>query len=117
MDMGEPVRIIDLAKDMIRMSGLHEDEIKIVFTSLRPGEKLHEELAGENESTLPTPHKKLRITQSRLVDEQWLHKLVTWFGEQSALTDEATKLALTEWVPEYQCQQTNAMTTDQHGIA
>jgi len=74
-------------------------------------------LAGENESTLPTPHKKLRITQSRLVDEQWLHKLVIWFGEQSALTDEATKLALTEWVPEYQCQQTNAMTTDQHGIA
>lgn len=104
MDMGEPVKIIDLAKDMIRMSGLHEDEIKIVITGLRPGEKLHEELAGENESTLPTPHKKLRITQSRLVDEEWLGRLVIWFGEQSALTDEATKRALAEWVPEYQCQ-------------
>ncbi|MCC7135278.1 MAG: polysaccharide biosynthesis protein [Nitrosomonas sp.] len=125
MDMGEPVKIIDLAKDMIRMSGLHEDDIKVVFTGLRPGEKLHEELAGENESTLPTPHKKLRITQSLLVDEQWLHKLVAWFNEQSALTDEATKRVLMEWVPEYQCQptihrtesQSSTLTTGQSGTA
>jgi len=125
MDMGEPVKIIDLAKDMIRMSGLHEDDIKIVFTGLRPGEKIHEELAGENESTLPTPHKKLRITQSCLVNEQWLDDFATWFGEQSALTDEATKLALMKWVPEYQCQpatkqtelQTNTLITDQPDIA
>lgn len=125
MDMGEPVKIIDLARDMIRMSGLNENDIKIVITGLRPGEKLHEELAGENESTLPTPHKKLRITQSRLVNEEWLGKLVLWVGEQSALTDEATKQALAEWVPEYQCQPVrhsvelpaSVVATNQVGIA
>ncbi|MDT8363493.1 MAG: nucleoside-diphosphate sugar epimerase/dehydratase [Nitrosomonas sp.] len=123
MDMGEPVKIVDLAKDMIRMSGLHEEDIKIIFTGLRPGEKLHEELARENEYTLPTAHEKLRITHSRFIDEQWLDRLVTWFGEQSALTDEATKLELAEWVPEYRRQSGNysvelhesAVITDQPG--
>jgi FlaA1/EpsC-like NDP-sugar epimerase len=106
MDMGDPVKIVDLAKDMIRLSGLNEEDIKIVFTGLRPGEKLHEELAGKNESTLPTPHEKLRITQPRPVDEQWLVNLLAWFAERSALTDEEVKATLAKWVPEYQGQQT-----------
>ncbi len=105
MDMGDPVKIVDLAKDMIRLSGLNEEDIKIVFTGLRPGEKLHEELAGENESTLPTPHEKLRITQSCPADEQWLTNLLAWFAEQSALSDEEVRSALTKWVPEYFGQQ------------
>ncbi|SDY76857.1 nucleoside-diphosphate sugar epimerase/dehydratase [Nitrosomonas sp. Nm33] len=101
MDMGDPVRIVDLAKDMIRLSGLTEEDIKIIYTGLRPGEKLHEELATENESTLPTQHEKLRITLSYQVDEQWLASLIAWFAKQPALKDEEIKEALVKWVPEY----------------
>lgn len=106
MDMGDPVRIADLAKDMIRLSGLTEEDIKIVYTGLRPGEKLHEELATENESTLPTQHEKLRITLSYQVDEQWLAALITWFAKQPMLKDEEVKQAIVKWVPEYSNKRT-----------
>ena len=64
LDMGEQVKILDLAIEMIRRSGLrpHEDII-IQFTGIRPGEKLFEELAGQNEQTQPTSHAKIRIWQ------------------------------------------------------
>lgn len=107
MDMGDPVKIIDLAKDMIRLSGLNEEDIKIVYTGLRPGEKLHEELVTENESALPTQHEKLRITLSYQVDEQWLAALMAWFAEQPALNDEEVRLALAKWVPEYSDKRTD----------
>src|SRR6202030_287107 len=64
LDMGEPIRILDLAHEMIRRSGLKPNEdIAIEFTGVRPGEKLSEELAGQNERTMPTSHKKIRIWQ------------------------------------------------------
>jgi FlaA1/EpsC-like NDP-sugar epimerase len=63
-DMGKPVKIVDLALKMIRLAGLTPDEdIKIVFTGLRPGEKLYEELLNKNETTLPTHHKKIKIAR------------------------------------------------------
>lgn len=65
-DMGNPVRIVDLAKKMIQLAGLTEDkDIKIVFSGLRPGEKLYEELLNESETTLPTHHEKIRIAKVR----------------------------------------------------
>ena len=101
LDMGEPVRIVDLAKDLIRLSGTNEDEIKIEFTGLRPGEKLYEELLADNEHTLPTPHPKLRIARAREVDAAWLEELLAWVGAQATQDDAEVKHALAQWIAEY----------------
>lgn len=101
LDMGEPVRIADLAKDMIRLSGLSEDSIKIEFTGLRAGEKLYEELLADDENTLPTPHPRLRIAQARQVDEAWLLALTEWMMDKPVRDDAEVKQALVKWVPEY----------------
>jgi FlaA1/EpsC-like NDP-sugar epimerase len=101
LDMGEPVKIADLARDMIRLSGLSEDDIRIVYNGLRPGEKLHEELLADDESTLRTPHPKLRIAQARPADKQWLANLLTWLERYPVLSDAEAKRELGKWVPEY----------------
>jgi len=107
LDMGEPVRIADLARSMIRLSGFSEDEIRIVYSGLRPGEKLFEELLADDEATLPTPHHKLRIAQARPGYSDFLERLARWLAElQSApASDGAVKQALAQFVPEYQPQQ------------
>jgi FlaA1/EpsC-like NDP-sugar epimerase len=62
LDMGEPVRIVDLARDLIRLSGLEPDrDIEIRFTGLRPGEKLSEDLFGEQENSTLTEHRKIFV--------------------------------------------------------
>lgn len=102
LDMGEPVRIADLARDMIRLSGFSEEEIRIEFTGLRPGEKLYEELLADGEATLPTPHPKLRIARpTALPNAAWLAELETWLA--APWREEAeVKAGLRRWVPEYQ---------------
>lgn len=101
LDMGEPVKIVDLAKQLIRLSGMTEGEIRIEFTGLRPGEKLYEELLADNEHTLPTPHAKLRIAQANAVDAGWLTRLQDWVERSDGEDDAVVKRDLTKWVAEY----------------
>ena len=101
LDMGEPVRIADLARDMIRLSGFSETDIKIVYSGLRPGEKLYEELLADDEHTLPTPHPKLRIAQARIVDDAWLALALEWLTQDSIISEAEVKQKLQTWVAEY----------------
>jgi len=65
LDMGEQIRIVDLARDLIQLSGLDpEDEIEIVYTGVRPGEKLYEELFGQGEERVATDHAKVLCAKS-----------------------------------------------------
>jgi FlaA1/EpsC-like NDP-sugar epimerase len=103
LDMGEPVRIADLARSMIRLSGFSEDEIRIVYSGLRPGEKLFEELLADDEQTLTTPHPKLRIAQARQAPGDFLPRLHAWIEAlQAGRGDDASvKRELAAFVPEY----------------
>lgn len=80
LDMGEPVKIVDLAKNLIRLSGYTEDEIGIVYSGLRPGEKMYEELLNENEVYPEQVFPKIHIGKAKLVGQDKLHWLMENFG-------------------------------------
>lgn len=101
LDMGKPVRIADLARDLIRLHGFTEDQVKIIYTGLRPGEKLHEELLADAETTRPTPHPKLRIARAREVPAEWLDSLQPWLLQERILSDDEVRSDLCNWVSEY----------------
>lgn len=101
LDMGSPVKIVDLAKDLIRLSGFNHDEIKIVFTGVRPGEKIFEELLVDQEHTLSTHHPKVHVARARSVPPDFIHKVNTWLLQDIPMDDESVKRGLVEWIPEY----------------
>lgn len=101
LDMGEPVKIANLAADMIRLSGLQVEDIKIEYVGLRPGEKLYEELLADDEHTLPTPHEKLRIAVARVVDKTWVNRLLKWIDSIREANESDIKNDLKTWVEEY----------------
>jgi FlaA1/EpsC-like NDP-sugar epimerase len=101
LDMGDPVRIVDLARDLIRLSGLPEDAIEIAYSGIRPGEKLDEKLCTDDEETLPTRHPKVRAAYDRP------DSLLSVRGDLSELlqrlddTDGVIRAKLEELLPDY----------------
>ncbi len=102
-DMGKPVKILDLAKNIIRLSGFTPDrEIKIVFSGLRPGEKLYEELLNDKEKTMPTHHPKIMIAKVRDYPfsdaKQMVDSLMDLYHEGNR---RAVVRAMKEFIPEF----------------
>ena len=103
LDMGEPVKIVDLATQMIRLAGKRPGEdIKIEFVGLRPGEKLYEELFYANETLLPTKIAGIRLAAPRTSDYAMLARALDELAEQVRDGSEDRALALLQTlVPEY----------------
>src|SRR3546814_171275 len=92
LDMGEPVRIVELARQIIRLAGLKPDkEIEIRFTGLRPGEKLHEELFHDSEALMPTGHPGLKLAAPRTADAELLARSLDEMGSLVQQGDHAQR--------------------------
>ena len=100
LDMGEPVRIQDLARMLIRLSGKNEADIPIVFTGLRPGEKLYEELLANDETTDATPHPKLRVAKTGAPPPDVISAACEW-TESAAVSADEVRAWLKTRLPEY----------------
>ena len=104
LDMGEPVKIVELAEQMIRLSGKDPAEIGIDFVGARPGEKLHEELWGEGETVVATAHPKIRRVSGPVVDAVWLEEELGELGrlvEGGETLDVVSRLAAMARDPRY----------------
>ncbi len=101
LDMGEPIRVVDLARDLIRLSGLPEDAIEITFTGMRPGEKLYEELYFDDERSLATCHPKVRAALHRPADLEEVSRQFVELESLRHFSPHVLRLRLGEMVPEY----------------
>ncbi len=104
LDMGRPIRIVDMARDLIRLSGFEPDkDIRIEYTGLRPGEKLYEELITEGEGILPTDHEKIMVIRGADCDLENLQEKIDALAEAAAAQDaEKIRALFKQIVPEYQ---------------
>lgn len=101
-DMGDSVKIFDLAKNMINLSGLrYPEDIDIKITGLRPGEKLYEELLANGENTLPTYHKKILISKTRKINYRNLKSQIESLCITNRFQSDAIVLKMKALIPEY----------------
>ena len=102
LDMGEPVKIVDLARGLIQLQGLTPDvDIPIVFTGLREGEKMYEELLMEEESTLPTTNQSIMISTGQEISYEEVAKKLDELRVALTLSDEEAVHLLEQAVPTY----------------
>ncbi len=108
-DMGDPVPIVDLAYQMIKLSGLvPEKDIEVIFTGLRPGEKMFEELLSDKENTLPTHHPKIKIARvEEIQNQQLLGKIDNILKVVYDLSGKELIDSLVELVPDYKTNNGN----------
>jgi FlaA1/EpsC-like NDP-sugar epimerase len=112
-DMGESVKIFDLAKNMIKLSGLrYPEEIDIKITGLRPGEKLYEELLANGEDTLPTYHKKIMIGKIRQLNYVEVRTKIDELCVSNMFFNGNTVRLMKEIVPEYISQNSEFCNLD-----
>ncbi|HRP29910.1 MAG TPA: polysaccharide biosynthesis protein, partial [Burkholderiaceae bacterium] len=100
LDMGEPVRIVDLARAMIRLAGHAEGEIEIVYSGLRPGEKLYEELLADADATLPTHVPRIHVARIASNAER-VPAMLAWAAQHPAASDAQVQAFLAAMVAEY----------------
>ncbi|WP_051554716.1 polysaccharide biosynthesis protein [Maribacter antarcticus] len=113
-DMGESVKIFDLAKNMIKLSGLqYPEDIDIKITGLRPGEKLHEELLANGENTMRTYHKKIKISKVRDVDYLKVRSKIDELCIVNIFFNGNTIKIMKEIVPEYVSQNSDLCKFDE----
>jgi FlaA1/EpsC-like NDP-sugar epimerase len=109
LDMGEPVRIADLARDLITLSGLRPDEdVQITFTGMRPGEKLFEELSVDAESADKTRHPKIFVGRFRPHPWGVMEKGLAGLSKVTGAAAEEIRSSLTSLVPEYRSPEDGA---------
>ncbi|MFM8315482.1 MAG: polysaccharide biosynthesis protein, partial [Deltaproteobacteria bacterium] len=102
LDMGSPVRIVDLARQLLTLNGLEEGkDIEIVFTGLRPGEKLYEEVLFETEATLETSHPMIRVAKAREVSDKFVMQLEAILNAEYFEGFAAVQERVQTLVPEY----------------
>jgi FlaA1/EpsC-like NDP-sugar epimerase len=111
LDMGEPVKIVDLAKQLIRLSGHSADEIEVEFSGLRPGEKLYEELLADSDTTVATRFRQLRVARLDVQTHSAEALLQLARPEGAAIEGDVVREALAVTVPEYQFNRTSANRT------
>lgn len=110
LDMGDPVKILDLANNMIRLSGYEPGkDIQIQFTGLRPGEKLYEELLIDEENLSTTSNDRIFVQQQPKVDEKWIHRQTEQLVEAAYEESQDICKRVRELVPEYVPREETAM--------
>lgn len=102
LDMGEPVRIVDLATDLIRLCGVDEREVRIEFTGMRPGEKLYEEMFFHEENATPTDHPKVLRARKASLPDGLMRRIERLVQATATTADEELRGMLVALVPDFQ---------------